>query len=279
MNDGAWQVLRGLEAWQITEFPRRPHARQNSAPDQDRADLGATQRTAGAGVGVPLRGTGGVRLAAGARGRSGASPGGRACSRGGCSSAGGCRAFGAGGAEVLTFPAGARATAAPARARLRTCWPGCLAGCGWPASPTRCSPGGTTGTGQPGCPAVARGRAAVRLVRAVRLAGARGTGLARASLAIWPPRCLWRSSARSVLTLRPRNWPRNGCRPGTPSCARPRRPVCGGSGSWPAARHRRPRLRSPGCCAPQPTWTACPTPWPRYPGAPGSRRACAFMRS
>jgi hypothetical protein len=37
-------VLRGLQAWQITEFPRRPHARQNSAPDQDRADLGATQR-------------------------------------------------------------------------------------------------------------------------------------------------------------------------------------------------------------------------------------------
>ena len=44
VNDGAWQVLGGLQAWQITEFPRRPHARQNSAPDQDRADLGATQR-------------------------------------------------------------------------------------------------------------------------------------------------------------------------------------------------------------------------------------------
>src|SRR5580692_12880683 len=44
VNDRAWQVLRGLEAWQITEFPRRPHARQNSAPDQDRADLGTTQR-------------------------------------------------------------------------------------------------------------------------------------------------------------------------------------------------------------------------------------------
>ena len=102
---------------------------------------------------------------------------------------------------------------------------------------------------------------------------------ARPSLVIWPPRCLWRSSAPSVPTLRRRNWPRNGCRPGTPSCARPRRPVCGRSGSWPAARHRRPRLRSPGCCAPQPTWTACPTPWPRYPGAPGSRRACAVMRS
>src|SRR5580704_11256767 len=53
MNDRAWQVLpglaaiavlRGLQAWQITELPRRPYARQNSAPDQDRADLGATQR-------------------------------------------------------------------------------------------------------------------------------------------------------------------------------------------------------------------------------------------
>ena len=44
VNDGAWQVLGGLQAWQITEFPRRPHARQNSVPDQDRADLGTTQR-------------------------------------------------------------------------------------------------------------------------------------------------------------------------------------------------------------------------------------------
>ncbi len=44
MNDRAWQVLRGLEAWQITQLPRRPHARQNSVSDQDRTDLGATQR-------------------------------------------------------------------------------------------------------------------------------------------------------------------------------------------------------------------------------------------
>ena len=44
MNDRTWQVLRGLEAWQITQLPRRPHARQNSVSDQDRTDLGATQR-------------------------------------------------------------------------------------------------------------------------------------------------------------------------------------------------------------------------------------------
>src|ERR1700719_4465372 len=44
VNDRVWQVLRGLPAWQITEFPRRPHARPDSAPDQDRADLGTTQR-------------------------------------------------------------------------------------------------------------------------------------------------------------------------------------------------------------------------------------------
>src|SRR5271169_5094319 len=44
MNDRAWQVLRGLEAWQITQLPRRPHARQNSVSDQNGTDLGATQR-------------------------------------------------------------------------------------------------------------------------------------------------------------------------------------------------------------------------------------------
>ena len=44
MNDRAWQVLRDLEAWQITQLPRRPRARQNSVSDQDRTDLGATQR-------------------------------------------------------------------------------------------------------------------------------------------------------------------------------------------------------------------------------------------
>ena len=44
MNDRTWQVLRGLEAWQITQLPRRPRARQNSVSDQDRTDLGATQR-------------------------------------------------------------------------------------------------------------------------------------------------------------------------------------------------------------------------------------------
>src|ERR1700733_6708379 len=44
MDDGAWHVVRGLQAWQITELPRRPHVRPNSVPDQDRADVGATQR-------------------------------------------------------------------------------------------------------------------------------------------------------------------------------------------------------------------------------------------
>jgi len=44
MNGRAWHVLRDLEAWQITQIPRRPHARQASAGGQDQADLGAAQR-------------------------------------------------------------------------------------------------------------------------------------------------------------------------------------------------------------------------------------------
>ncbi len=44
MNGRAWHVLRDLEAWQITQIPRRPHARQAFAGGQDQADLGATQR-------------------------------------------------------------------------------------------------------------------------------------------------------------------------------------------------------------------------------------------
>ena len=44
MTGSAWQILRDLEAWQITQIPRRPHARQDSAAGQDQADLGVSQR-------------------------------------------------------------------------------------------------------------------------------------------------------------------------------------------------------------------------------------------
>jgi DNA helicase HerA-like ATPase len=42
---GAWRVLRDLEACQVTQIPRRPAARRDSAGGgQDQADLGAMQR-------------------------------------------------------------------------------------------------------------------------------------------------------------------------------------------------------------------------------------------
>ena len=44
MNGSAWQVLRDLDAWQITQIPRRPHDRQDSAAGGDQADRGASQR-------------------------------------------------------------------------------------------------------------------------------------------------------------------------------------------------------------------------------------------
>ena len=99
VNDGAWQVLGGLQAWQITEFPRRPHARQNSAPDQDRADLGATQRlqalVSAFHYGAPMA-FGWLREHAGGPVRVLAA--GTSC---------------ADGADVLTFPAGARGQRLP----------------------------------------------------------------------------------------------------------------------------------------------------------------------
>jgi hypothetical protein len=44
MNGRAWQVLRDLEAWQITQIPRRPHARQDSGVSPDQTGLGIAQR-------------------------------------------------------------------------------------------------------------------------------------------------------------------------------------------------------------------------------------------
>jgi uncharacterized protein len=104
VNDEAWRVLRGLPGWQITEFPRRPHARQNSAPDPDRADLGTTQRlqalVSAFHFGAPMA-FGWLREHAGGPVRVLAvGPG----------LAGPC---GAGGADVLTFPAGARGQPLP----------------------------------------------------------------------------------------------------------------------------------------------------------------------
>ena len=40
-NGRAWQFLRNLPGWQITQIPRRPYAAPNSAAGQGQADLGA----------------------------------------------------------------------------------------------------------------------------------------------------------------------------------------------------------------------------------------------
>src|ERR1700733_11695854 len=121
MDDGAWHVVRGLQAWQITELPRRPHVRPNPVPDQDRADVGATQRwqalVSAFHYGAPvafgwMRETSGgaVRVLAAGPALAGAALGGPAL--------GGPALVGpalVGGEEqvVLSFPAGARAQALP----------------------------------------------------------------------------------------------------------------------------------------------------------------------
>src|SRR5260370_41016437 len=123
VNDRVWQVLRGLEAWQITEFPRRPRARQNSAPDQDRADLGTTQRVqalvSAFHYGAPVafgwlreHAGGPVRVLAAGPALAGAA---RASCAGGAGPAlaGAAGASCARGTGVLTCPAGARAQPLP----------------------------------------------------------------------------------------------------------------------------------------------------------------------
>ena len=45
MAPTAWQLLRGLDAWQVTQIPRRPQRQQLSRPD-DEGDLLASQRAA-----------------------------------------------------------------------------------------------------------------------------------------------------------------------------------------------------------------------------------------
>jgi hypothetical protein len=112
MNGSAWQVLRDLPAWQITQLPRRPHARQDSGADQDQADRGASQRlqalVSAFHFGAPVafgwireQPGGPVRVLAAGPALAGA--------------AGPALAGAADGSQVvLTFPAGARAEPLPA---------------------------------------------------------------------------------------------------------------------------------------------------------------------
>ncbi|HEV3290800.1 MAG TPA: DUF87 domain-containing protein, partial [Streptosporangiaceae bacterium] len=131
MNDRAWQVLGGPAAWQITEFPRPPPARQNSAPDQDRADLGTTQRlqalVSAFHYGEPVafgwmreHAGGPVRVLAAGPALAGAAGPGLARAAGpalagaaGPALIGAAASSCAGGADALTFPAGARAQPLP----------------------------------------------------------------------------------------------------------------------------------------------------------------------
>ena len=99
MDGSAWQVLRHLQAWQITQISRRPHARQDSPASQDRADRGASQRlqalVSAFHYGAPVA-FGWVREQAGGPVR--------------VLAAGPALAGGADGSQaVLTFPPGARA--------------------------------------------------------------------------------------------------------------------------------------------------------------------------
>ena len=137
MTVRAWQVLRDLPAWQITQIPRRPHARDNPGGGRDQADLGTAQRlqalVSAFHYGAPV-GFGWIRE----------QPGGPVIVL-----AAGPALAGAAedGQVVLSF----RLAPGPGllhRARPRTCWRGCPAGCRWPASPMRYWPTPATRSGK-----------------------------------------------------------------------------------------------------------------------------------
>jgi uncharacterized protein len=44
MDGHAWQVLRDLDAWQVTHIPRRPQVRHDSEPGSHQQDTGTAQR-------------------------------------------------------------------------------------------------------------------------------------------------------------------------------------------------------------------------------------------
>jgi hypothetical protein len=46
MAASAWEVLTGLDAWRVTEIPRRPLPRERVRAPQDEADVLAAQRLA-----------------------------------------------------------------------------------------------------------------------------------------------------------------------------------------------------------------------------------------
>ncbi len=221
MDGRAWQVLRDLEAWQVTQIPRRPHARQDSAGGQDQADLGTAQRlqalVSAFHYGAPVafgwireQPGGPVRVLAAGPALTGGADGGQA---------------------VLTFPAGARARAAPAR-------------------PGRGPAGADAVLDAAGrhhrCPAGRPRRARSRTARDAR------PSLEDGLLSAWSGPFAWLVLAEPVpagqlgeladevslaqlgaqrSTARGPSWPRSGCPPGTPSCARPPRPACGRSAS------------------------------------------------
>ena len=261
LNATAWQVLRELEAWQLTQIPRRPHARPDSAAGQDRADLGAAQRLQALASAFHYRaaiGFGWLREEPGGPVR--------------VLAAGPTLASGADGDQgVLAFPAGARARRlAPGQAAAwlarMPCWMQ-LAGI---------TDALLAGQGEAGRPD-----------REAR------PSLEDGLLSAWSGPFAWLvlaepftmgqlSELTEQVSLAQLNAQRSDSPPAQLAAQRLsarhtelRQAAATGLWQvrcWPAARARKPRPRSPDCCVPRPTWKACLTPWPRWPAATGWRR-------
>ncbi len=252
----AWPDLDGLDAYHITEIPRRPQTEQTAAPPDRSGDAGRTQRLAAliaayhAGVAGPGSGAlalGWVRHAAGGPVQF------LAAGRGLVGSEDSHEVF-------LTLPGGARArpltpgTLGPLLAKLPD-WRA-IGGISDGLLPDDERPDRGPASAVPG------GMPAGHLARAVRLAADRraaGRGRDGPIADRWPGARSRPRSRPTVSRQRPCMARRLHLRHAELRNGLPR--ACGGCGCPRAGSTRRRRRGWPGWSAPRPTWPACPTRW------------------
>ena len=269
MTGTAWQRLAALDAYRVTQIPRRPDegsppfSRAAAGHDDGRAARGAVLTSAyhaaisgGADAGAhrrprapsPSAGYAPPRAARctcwwpGAALRGSTRPAARAA---GLAAPEVSLALPAGGKGQLIAPGGMAAAmnSLPCWTMIAGIADGLLAEDPGPPAARPGHPGGMP---------------ARRLGRPVRLAGPRRPAGTRPRSGGWPPRPRTGSGSPAAwpTATRTRRWRRGASRSGTPNCARGCRPACGGCTCWPA-RPTRKRPRG---------WPAWSVP-PRIPAA------------
>ena len=251
-----WPELTALDAYRITEIPRRPGPGETGASAGLPNDPGRTQRLAAliAAYHAGVRAKDNDARTATSRTATRARWPWAGCGIGPAARFSSSRPAPAWSAARTTARSCSPCPAAPGLSRWPAApwppsWPSCRAG--GPSAGSGWRPSGTPGSGP-------RRRWKSACWRC---------GPGRSAGCWWPSPWGAPRSARwlSRWPGRPSRCParRTGSGCGTPNCARACRPGCGGSG-WPRAAPtpmRRPGW--PGWSARPPTWPNCPTRWPR----------------